>query len=87
MRARTNLTAHTSELIGREEQIEELTRLVANHRFVTLTGPGGIGKTSLAIEVARQLLPQFADGVWIAELASVSDPQLVPAVRGSDSAA
>src|SRR5215471_9231077 len=79
MRARTNLPAHTSELIGREEQIEELTRLVADHRFVTLTGPGGIGKTSLAIEVARQLLPQFADGIWIAELASLSDPQLVPA--------
>jgi predicted ATPase len=47
-------------------------------RLVTLTGTGGIGKTRLALEVARRLLPQFADGAWIAELASLSDPQLVP---------
>jgi len=52
--------------------------LVADHRLVTLTGTGGIGKTRLALEAARHLLPQFADGVWIAELASLSDPQLVP---------
>jgi len=50
---------------------------VADHRFVTLTGTGGIGKTRLALEVARQLQPQFADGVWIAELGSLSDPELV----------
>ena len=52
--------------------------LTATHRLVTLLGAGGIGKTRLGIEVARHLLPRFADGVWIAELAQLSDPELVP---------
>ena len=52
--------------------------LTASHRLVTLLGAGGIGKTRLGIEVARHLLPRFADGVWIAELAPLSDPELVP---------
>ena len=52
--------------------------LTASHRLVTLVGAGGIGKTRLGIEVARHLLPRFADGVWIAELAPLSDPELVP---------
>jgi DNA-binding winged helix-turn-helix (wHTH) protein len=77
-RAPTNLPAPTSDLIGRDDEIEEVIGLVADHRFVTLTGTGGIGKTRLALEVARQLLRQFADGVSIAELAPLSDPQLVP---------
>src|SRR6516165_8590673 len=76
-RAPTNLPAPTSDLIGRDAEIREVIGLVADHRFVTVTGKGGIGKTRLAVEVARHLLPQFADGVWIAELASLSDPQLV----------
>src|SRR6516162_9164267 len=77
-RAPTNLPAPTSDVIGRDIEITEVIGLVTDHRFVTLTGTGGIGKTRLALEVARQLRPQFADGVWIAELASLSDPQLVP---------
>jgi predicted ATPase/DNA-binding winged helix-turn-helix (wHTH) protein len=77
-RAPTNLPAPTSDLIGRDAELREVIGLVADHRFVTVTGTGGIGKTRLALEVARYLLPQFADGVWIAELASLSDPQLVP---------
>jgi hypothetical protein len=77
-RTPTNLQAPTSDLIGRDVEIGEVVRLVADHRFVTLTGTGGIGKTRLALEVARHLLAQFPDGVWIAELASLSDPALVP---------
>src|SRR6202021_2373487 len=50
----------------------------ASHRLVTLVGTGGIGKTRLGIEVARHLLPKFADGVWAIELAPLSDPELVP---------
>src|SRR6516164_11140422 len=77
-RTPTNLPAPTSDVIGRDIEITEVISLVTDHRFVTLTGTGGIGKTRLALEVARQLRPQFADGVWIVELASLSDPQLVP---------
>jgi predicted ATPase/DNA-binding winged helix-turn-helix (wHTH) protein len=76
--ARTNLPAPTADLIGRDDEIGEVIDLVAHHRFVTVTGAGGIGKTRLAVEVARHLLPQFANGVWIAELAPLSDPRLVP---------
>jgi predicted ATPase/DNA-binding winged helix-turn-helix (wHTH) protein len=76
--APTNLPAQTSQLIGRDREIEEVIGLIADYRFVTLTGMGGIGKTRLAVEVARQLLPRFSDGAWIAELAPLSDPRLVP---------
>ena len=53
--------------------------LAAAHRLVTLTGAGGIGKTRLALAAARRLLPQFADGVWLAEFSPIADPGLVPA--------
>ena len=75
----TNLPEPVSELIGRDDELREIVSLAAAHRLVTLTGPGGIGKTRLALAVARQLLPQFADGVWVAELAPLADPGLVPA--------
>ena len=74
----TNLPESVSELIGREVELSEILDLSASHRLVTLAGAGGIGKTRLGIEVARHLLPQFADGVWIVELAPLSDPELVP---------
>jgi len=74
----TNLPAPTSELIGRATALAEVTELLGVHRLVTLIGAGGIGKTRLALEVARELGPSFADGVWVAELAPLSDPRLVP---------
>ena len=74
----TNLTEPVSELIGRDVEVEEVLGLTATHRLVTLTGAGGIGKTRLGLEVARRLLPEFADGVWVIELAPLSDPDLVP---------
>ena len=77
-RALTNLPESMSELIGREVELDEMLGLTASHRLVTLIGAGGIGKTRLGIEVARHLLPEFADGVWIVELAPLSDPTLVP---------
>jgi predicted ATPase len=49
---------------------------------VTVTGTGGIGKTRLALAAARHLLPQFADGVWLAEFLPLADPGLVPATVG-----
>src|ERR1700719_701857 len=75
----TNLPEPVSELIGRDVEVEEVLGLTATHRLVTLTGAGGIGKTRLGLEVARRLLPEFHDGVWVIELAPLSDPDLVPA--------
>jgi DNA-binding winged helix-turn-helix (wHTH) protein len=77
-RPMTNLSESISELIGREAALSEVTDLVTTHRLVTLTGEGGIGKTRLGLQVARQLLPEFADGVWVTELAPLADPALVP---------
>jgi predicted ATPase/DNA-binding winged helix-turn-helix (wHTH) protein len=74
----TNLPAPTSDLIGREIELSEATALVDSRRLITLVGAGGIGKTRLGLEVARHLLPRFADGVWVAELGALSDPRLVP---------
>jgi predicted ATPase/DNA-binding winged helix-turn-helix (wHTH) protein len=74
-----NLPGPVSELIGRDEALREILSLSAAHRLVTLTGAGGIGKTRLALAAARRLLPKFADRVWVAELAPLADPDLVPA--------
>jgi hypothetical protein len=75
----TNLPEPVSELIGRDGELEEILGLTAAHRLVTLTGAGGIGKTSLGLAGARHLVPKFADGVWVIELAPLTDPDLVPA--------
>ena len=77
-RPQTNLPEPVSELIGRDVELGEILDLSASHRLVTLAGAGGIGKTRLAIEAARHLLPRCADGVWLVELAPLSDPELVP---------
>ena len=75
----SNVPALVSDLIGRDQEMGEILRLATGHRLVTLTGAGGIGKTRLALAAARRLLPQFADGVWLADLAPLADPGLVPA--------
>jgi DNA-binding winged helix-turn-helix (wHTH) protein len=77
-RPTTNLPEPVSELIGRDAELDEILGLTASHRLVTLAGAGGIGKTRLGFEAGRHLLPRFADGVWAAELAPLSDPELVP---------
>src|SRR6202020_1475774 len=79
----TNFPPAVTRLIGRSAAVRTLHDLVSANRVVTLTGPGGIGKTTLALQVARGLLGEFADGGWLVELASLSDPRLVPsAVAG-----
>jgi predicted ATPase/DNA-binding winged helix-turn-helix (wHTH) protein len=75
----TNVPQPISDLVGRDVELDQILDLSISHRLVTLVGPGGIGKTRLSSEVARHLLPRFADGVWVAELAPLSDPGLVPA--------
>jgi len=74
----TNLPEPVSDLIGRAAELADILDLSGSHRLVTLAGAGGIGKTRLGIESARQLLPRFADGAWIVELTPLSDPALVP---------
>ena len=76
----TNVPAAASELIGRTAAVEQLQELLSACRAVTLTGPGGIGKTTLALEVARSLFPTFNGDCWLADLVSLSDPGLVPSV-------
>lgn len=80
----TNFPAAITPLIGRSAAQQRLQDLVSAYRVVTLTGPGGIGKTMLALEIARSVLGEFADSGWLVELASLSDPDLVPsAVAGA----
>jgi predicted ATPase/transcriptional regulator with XRE-family HTH domain len=76
---RTNLPDEPTPFIGRERELGEVSALLQQPavRLVTLTGPGGTGKTRLALQVAARLLPQFADGVFFVSLASLSDPELV----------
>ena len=69
-----------TSFIGRAGPVRELVVLVEQYRLVTVTGPGGAGKTRLAGEVARQVAGRFADGAWLVELAPVRDPGQVPAV-------
>jgi len=80
--ARTNIPAQVSNFIGRTEAVPTVERLVKEQRLVTLLGPGGVGKTRLAIQVAPALMEQFGDGVILVELGGLSDPaQLPKAVR------
>lgn len=74
-----NVPEPIAELIGRDDELREIQSVIQGRRLVTLTGPGGIGKTRLALATARRLLSQFADGVWFVELAPLSAPTLVPA--------
>ncbi|MDF5757208.1 BTAD domain-containing putative transcriptional regulator [Spongiactinospora sp. TRM90649] len=69
-RRTTNLPAPVSGLIGREEAVTEVSALLGGDRLVTLTGPGGVGKTRLALEIAARLAGDHADGVWLVELAA-----------------
>lgn len=74
-----NLTVHAPELIGRDDDIRRVAAMVRQHSVVTIFGPGGIGKTALARAVAHQLRDEFPGGVWLVELASILDNQLVVA--------
>jgi predicted ATPase/DNA-binding winged helix-turn-helix (wHTH) protein len=79
-----NLPAPTSAIVGREPHLNDVAALVEANRLVTLVGAGGIGKTRMAIELALRLSPAFEDGVWIVELAGLSDPALVlPAIASA----
>ncbi len=78
-----NLPLQLTSFIGRERELAEVSRLLLTTRLLTLTGAGGSGKTRLALEVAAQMLKGFPGGVWLVELAALSDPALVPQVVAS----
>ncbi len=75
---RHNLPAPRTSFVGREREMIEVKRMMAMTRLLTITGVGGSGKTRLALEVARDLVGAYPDGVWLAELAPLADPGLVP---------
>jgi predicted ATPase/class 3 adenylate cyclase len=83
---RHNLPIQQTSFVGRENQLAVITRLLDGTHLLTLTGPGGTGKTRLSLQFASELLAdagRFADGVWLVELAPLADPALVPQAAAS----
>jgi predicted ATPase/DNA-binding CsgD family transcriptional regulator len=77
--ARHNLPLQVTRFFGREADVAQLKTRVSEHRLVTLTGSGGVGKTRLSLQAAEEMLDEFPDGVWYVELAPLTDPDLVTA--------
>lgn len=74
-----NLPIQLTSFVGRRSEMVEIKRLLTTTRLLTLTGPGGAGKTRLALQVAADLADAYDNGVWLIELAPLADPELVPA--------
>src|SRR5262245_20232413 len=74
---RTNLPVQPTPFVGREGELAEVLALLDQHRIVTLTGPGGAGKTRLALQAAAESVEKYGDGVWFVSLAALRDPQLI----------
>jgi len=77
-----NLPLQLTSFIGRSKELADVERLLSASRLVTLTGPGGCGKTRLAIQVGMALVREYSDGAWLVELAPLADPALVPQTVG-----
>ena len=73
-----NLPAQVTNFIGRDREMADIKASLKTTRLLTLTGVGGTGKTRLALQTATDVLPDYPDGVWLVELASLNDPTLVP---------
>jgi len=80
---RTNLPIQPTPLVGRERELEEAGTLIRSHRLLTLTGPGGSGKTRLALQLAAEAVEQFPDGVFWVPLQALRDPALVERAIGA----
>jgi predicted ATPase len=74
-----NLPVQRTTFIGRVDEVKQLASLVGTERLVTLTGPGGVGKSRLALQVAAEVAPEFSDGVWFASLAALEEGALAAA--------
>jgi predicted ATPase/DNA-binding CsgD family transcriptional regulator len=77
MPTRSNLPAQLTSFVGRSAELAEVKQMLKSSRLVTLTGAGGSGKTRLALQVASSLVEAYRDGVWMVELATISEPALV----------
>jgi predicted ATPase/class 3 adenylate cyclase len=73
----TNLPVQPTPFVGRDRELLEVLALLDSHRIVTLTGPGGSGKTRLALQAAAESVERYGDGVWFVSLSAVRDPQLI----------
>src|SRR3954462_14786060 len=73
-----NLPLAATRMIGREESVQALILRLSRERLVTIVGPGGIGKTTTALAVAERVIAEYKHGVWLIDLASLSDARLVP---------
>lgn len=82
-RPKHNLPTQMTSFIGREAQIEAIKNLLKDTRLLTLTGPGGTGKTRLSIRVAEDLLDEFDDGVYFVDLAPITNSDAIPATIGA----
>src|SRR5687767_8746260 len=78
-----NLPPQLTTFIGREREMQEARKLLASTRLLTLIGPGGTGKTRLSLQLAADQLSEFKDGVWLVELAPLSDPTFIPSTIAS----
>ncbi len=78
-----NLPLQITSFVGRELELLTVSEALAKHRLVTLVGAGGVGKTRLALQAGADLLDRYEDGVWLVELAPISDPLLVPSAVAS----
>src|SRR5215472_17543266 len=72
-----NMPAELTSFVGREPQLAELRRLLHRSRLITLTGPGGAGKSRLALRAASEILGRYPDGVWLVDLAPLGDARLL----------
>ena len=75
-----NLPIQRTTFVGRDHDVAEVKELVSRHRLLTLVGSGGVGKTRVALQVGADLLDQYPDGVWFADFAPITDPELVSSV-------
>jgi class 3 adenylate cyclase len=73
-----NLPLQLTTFVGRGKELAEVQRLLKETRLLTLLGPGGTGKTRLMLEVAEEVVGEYANGVWLVELAPLTDPDLIP---------
>ena len=78
-----NLPTMTTSFVGRDQELAEVEKLIRGARLVTITGVGGAGKTRLALQTAASFGDEFPDGIWLVELAAITDPSIVPSATAS----